>query len=108
MASHKWPKVAASKGNGQKSKTIKLPHLTFRVRLNDRGLRVMLLTNGEGQRREPYLVSLRRSEWAAVENDTAAFLRLVKNKLRERIAKATEGDRPKLASRLRQIEEAAQ
>ena len=36
--------VKAPQGNGQKSKTVKINGLTFRVRLSDRGYRVMLLT----------------------------------------------------------------
>lgn len=106
VASHKTVKVTASIGNGQKSKTIKYNGLALRVRLSDRGYRVMLLASGAGQRREPYLVSLRRSEWAAVENDNAAFLHLVKEKLTERIARAEDGDRAKLESLLQQIKEA--
>ncbi len=93
-------KVKASQGSGQKSKTVKINGLTFRVRLSDRGYRVMLLTVEEGRQREPYLVSLRRSEWQAVEDDKPAFLVKVKEKLCQRIAKAADGERGKLQSLL--------
>lgn len=90
--------VKAPRGNGQKSKTIKVNGLTFRVRLSDRGYRVMLLTVEAGRQREPYLVSLRRNEWLAIENDKDALLAKVKEKLGQRIAKASENERAKLQS----------
>ncbi|HEX8999886.1 MAG TPA: hypothetical protein VGB07_08295 [Blastocatellia bacterium] len=93
--------VNTTKGSGQDSKTIKLHGLTFRLRLNDRGYRVML------QPGDRYLVSLRSSEWSAVEHNKAAFVGTVKEKLRERIAKSSGGDRIKLESLLQQIEEAS-
>ncbi len=93
-------KVKAPQGNGQKSKTVKVNGLTFRVRLSDRGYRVMLLMVEAGRQREPYLVSLRRNEWTAVENDKAALLAKVKEKLRQRIDKASENERDKLQSLL--------
>ena len=68
----------------------------------------MLLTVENGERHEPYLCSLRRSEWAKVKNDTAAFLTKVKDKLRDRIRKNEDGDRDKLPALLQQIEEATQ
>lgn len=89
-------KVKASQGNGQKSKTIKVNGLTFRVRLSDRGFRVMLLTVKEGRQREPYLASLRRSEWAEVKHDKPAFLTRVKEKLCQRISKASDEEKGKM------------
>lgn len=98
--------VKASKGDGQKSKTIKAYGLTFRVRLSDRGFRVMLLTVEDGRQHEPYLVSLRRDEWAAVEHDKAAFVAKVREKLCQRIAKASDGEKQKLQLLLSKIETA--
>ncbi|MEP7337192.1 MAG: hypothetical protein ABI977_05560 [Acidobacteriota bacterium] len=97
--------MKAPQGNGQKSKTVKVNGLTFRVRLSDRGYRVMLLTVEEGRQREPYLVSLRRNEWAVIENDKAAFVVKVREKLRQRIAKASEGEKDKIQSLLARIPE---
>lgn len=88
--------VKAAQGNGQKSKTVKIDSLTFRVRLSDRGYRVMLLMVEQGRQREPYLVSLRRSEWQAVEQDKPAFLAKVKEKLCQRITKASDDERGKM------------
>ncbi len=89
-------KIKASQGTGQKSKTVKINGLTFRVRLSDRGYRVMLLTVEAGRQHEPYLVSLRRSEWQAVENDEVAFLAKVKEKLGQRIGKAPDEEKNKV------------
>jgi hypothetical protein len=99
-------KVKASQGKGQRSKTVKTNGLTFRVRLSDRGYRVMLLTVELGRQREPYLASLRRAEWQAVEGDKAAFVAKVKEKLHQRIEKASDEDRDKLQSLLATIEAA--
>lgn len=88
--------VKAPQGNGQKSKTVKVNGLTFRVRLSDRGYRVMLLTVEAGRQREPYLASLRRSEWQAVEHDKPALLAKVREKLCQRIEKAAEDEKGKL------------
>ena len=98
--------VKATKGDGQKSKTIKVNGLTFRVRLSDQGFRVMLLTVEEGRQHEPYLVSLRRNEWEAVKGDKAAFVAKVMEKLRQRLAKASDGERGKLQLLLATIEAA--
>lgn len=92
-------KVKASQGKGQKSKTVKVNGLKFRVRLNDRSYRVMLLAS-DG---EPYLCSLRLSEWATVEHDSAAFLVKVKEKLRARIVQASGEGKAKLIDLLQQI-----
>lgn len=94
-------KVNASQGKGQKSKTVKLKSLKLRVRLNDRSYRVMLLAvDGE-----PYLCSLRRPEWEAVEDKPAVFLEKVKEKLRARIVKATDIESAKLKTLLATISE---
>lgn len=98
--------VKATKGDGQKSKTIKVNGLTFRVRLSDRGFRVMLLTVEVGRQHEPYLVSLRRNEWEAVEGDKAAFVAKVIEKLRQRLEKASDGESGKLQLLLATIEAA--
>jgi len=82
--------VKATPGDGQKSRTVKVSGLTFRVRLSDQGYRVMLMMVEAGRQREPYLVSLRRSEWASVENDKVAFMAKVKEKLSQRIEKASD------------------
>lgn len=95
--------VKATQGNGQKSKTVKINGLSFRVRLSDRGFRVMLLTVEEGRQREPYLASLRRSEWQGVEDDKPAFLAKVKEKLSQRIEKAAENEKGKLQFLLTKI-----
>lgn len=89
--------MTASKGKGQDSKTIKVDSLAFRVRLNDRGYRVMLLPQ------DHYLVSLLSSEWTTVESDKAAFVCLVKEKLRTRIDSAKDEQRDKLRALLTTI-----
>ncbi len=97
--------VKATKGDGQKSKTIKVNGLTFRVRLSDKGFRVMLLTVEDGRQHEPYLASLRRDEWAVIESDKAAFVVKVREKLKQRITKASEGEKDKIQSLLTRIPE---
>ena len=99
--------IKAPKGKGQKSQTVKISGLTFRVRLSDRGYRVMLLTVEQGRQHEPYLVSFRRPEWKAVEHKSAAFLEKVKEKLRARIVKADDNEAAKLKTLLTTIEEAS-
>lgn len=96
-------KVKAQQGNGHKSQTVKINSLTFRVRLSDRGYRVMLLTVEAGRQREPYLVSLRRSEWLEIESDKTAFFEVVRKKLNRRIAEASGGDKNKIQALLEQI-----
>ncbi len=86
------PKVKTPQGKGQKSKTVKINGLRLRVRLNDRSYRVMLLaTDGE-----PYLCSLRLTEWVAVENDSAALLEKVKEKVRARVSQVSGKEKNKL------------
>ncbi|MDX2042492.1 MAG: hypothetical protein SF097_14825 [Acidobacteriota bacterium] len=94
-------KVKASEGKGQKSKTVNVNGLKFRVRLNDRSYRVMLLA-ADG---EPYLCSLRHSEWQAIADNPSAFLEKVKEKLRARIVKADDTEAAKLKTLLATIEE---
>ncbi len=95
--------VKATKGKGQKSKRLKAAGLTFRVRLSDRGYRVMLLTVEEGRERELYLASLLSEEWSEVEHNSAAFLEKVIAKLRVRIAKADDKKRTELRDLLSKI-----
>ena len=105
MASQKTGKpqlqVNPSQGKGQQSKTVKVNDLKFRVRLNDNSYRVMLLLP-DG---EPYLVSLLKAEWKAVEKDSAAFLEKVIAKLRIRIEKSDKELAAKLQTFLNKIEE---
>lgn len=98
-------KVKVTKGKGQKSKRFKADGLTFRVRLSDRGYRVMLLLVEGGRERELYLASLRSAELAEIEHDSAAFLAKVKEKLRARIVKADDSEAAKLKTLLTTIEE---